>query len=57
MNTFAEPETAPASPLEHGLRPHFQALARFDSTRALEASPLSDHDPVLLDFVLAPGGE
>lgn len=40
MNTFAAPETRPASPLEHRLRPHFQALARFDSTAALEASDL-----------------
>ena len=40
MNTFAEPETCPAPPLEHGLRPHFRELARFDSTAALEASGL-----------------
>ena len=40
MNTFAEPETQAPSPLEHRLRPHFQALAGFDSTTALEASAL-----------------
>ncbi len=28
------------SPLEHDLGPHFRSLARFDSTKALEASPL-----------------
>ncbi|MCA1555731.1 MAG: hypothetical protein LC747_03475, partial [Acidobacteria bacterium] len=33
-----EPETA--SPLDHTLAPHFPALAEFDSTKALTASPL-----------------
>ncbi|MET0625201.1 MAG: endonuclease/exonuclease/phosphatase family protein [Pyrinomonadaceae bacterium] len=31
---------ADTSPLEHGLGPHFAELARFHSTKALEASPL-----------------
>jgi endonuclease/exonuclease/phosphatase family metal-dependent hydrolase len=35
-----EPETGAASPLDHELAPHFPALARFDSTRTLAASPL-----------------
>ncbi|HLM57964.1 MAG TPA: endonuclease/exonuclease/phosphatase family protein [Pyrinomonadaceae bacterium] len=40
MNTFAPQETPAAPPLEHGLGPHFPALAQFDSTQALESSPL-----------------
>jgi endonuclease/exonuclease/phosphatase family metal-dependent hydrolase len=40
MNTYALQETAPASPLRHELGTHFQELARFDSTKALEASTL-----------------
>lgn len=40
MNTSALQETAPASPLRHELGTHFQELARFDSTKALEASTL-----------------
>jgi endonuclease/exonuclease/phosphatase family metal-dependent hydrolase len=39
MNTTARQESS-RSPLEHGLGPHFLELARFNSTRALEASPL-----------------
>jgi endonuclease/exonuclease/phosphatase family metal-dependent hydrolase len=35
-----EPETEAASPLDHTLAPHFPALAGFDSTRTLAASPL-----------------
>ncbi|HEV2862021.1 MAG TPA: endonuclease/exonuclease/phosphatase family protein [Pyrinomonadaceae bacterium] len=40
MNTFAPQETPAAPPLAHGLGTHFPALARFDSTKALESSPL-----------------
>lgn len=40
MDTPAVMNAAPASPLEHGLGPHFPELARFHSTKALEASPL-----------------
>jgi endonuclease/exonuclease/phosphatase family metal-dependent hydrolase len=40
MNTLSLQQTADASPLEHTLRPHFPELARFHSTKALEASPL-----------------
>jgi endonuclease/exonuclease/phosphatase family metal-dependent hydrolase len=40
METAALHETAHASPLAHGLGPHFKELARFGSTRALEASEL-----------------
>jgi endonuclease/exonuclease/phosphatase family metal-dependent hydrolase len=40
MNTPSPQRTAAASPLEHSLGPHFQELARFHSTKALEASPL-----------------
>ena len=40
MNTATRQKTRPASALEHGLGPHFAALARFDSTKALEASDL-----------------
>ncbi|MCA1618002.1 MAG: endonuclease/exonuclease/phosphatase family protein, partial [Acidobacteria bacterium] len=40
MDTLASQKPAPASPLEHSLGPHFQELARFHSTKALEASPL-----------------
>ena len=40
MKTPALQEAAPASPLAHELGPHFHELARFDSTKALEASPL-----------------
>src|SRR5829696_6725549 len=40
MNTPARQKAAPASPLTHGLGPHFPELARFHSTKALEASPL-----------------
>jgi endonuclease/exonuclease/phosphatase family metal-dependent hydrolase len=40
MDTLDSQQTAHASPLEHSLAPHFQELARFHSTKALEASPL-----------------
>ena len=40
MNTLSLQRTTPASPLEHSLRPHFGELARFHSTKALEASAL-----------------
>src|SRR3954469_7595528 len=40
MNTSKLQETEHASPLEHDLGAHFQELARFDSTKALEATPL-----------------
>ncbi|HEV3469997.1 MAG TPA: endonuclease/exonuclease/phosphatase family protein [Pyrinomonadaceae bacterium] len=40
MNTAVATETRAAAPLEHSLRPHFKALAQFDSTKALAASPL-----------------
>ena len=40
MNTSTLQETAHASPLEHDLGAHFQELARFDSTKTLEAAPL-----------------
>jgi endonuclease/exonuclease/phosphatase family metal-dependent hydrolase len=40
MNTSTLQETKHASPLEHELGAHFAELARFDSTKALEASPL-----------------
>ncbi|HEX8353749.1 MAG TPA: endonuclease/exonuclease/phosphatase family protein, partial [Pyrinomonadaceae bacterium] len=40
MDTLVSKKAAPASPLEHKLRPHFPELARFHSTKALEASPL-----------------
>ena len=41
MNTSTLQETAhAASPLEHDLGAHFQELARFHSTKALEATPL-----------------
>ncbi|HEX8719285.1 MAG TPA: endonuclease/exonuclease/phosphatase family protein [Pyrinomonadaceae bacterium] len=40
MDTPDLQQTATPSPLEHSLRPHFARLARFDSTKALEASPL-----------------
>ncbi len=40
MNRPSPQRTAAASPLEHSLRPHFSELARFHSTKALEASPL-----------------
>ncbi|HWS53618.1 MAG TPA: endonuclease/exonuclease/phosphatase family protein [Pyrinomonadaceae bacterium] len=40
MNTALATETRAGSPLEHSLRPHFKALARFDSTKALAASSL-----------------
>ncbi len=35
-----EPDIEAASPLDHELAPHFPALAAFDSTRTLAASPL-----------------
>src|SRR5215207_5184641 len=40
MDTPSLQQTASPSPLEHSLRPHFRELARFRSTKALEASPL-----------------
>jgi endonuclease/exonuclease/phosphatase family metal-dependent hydrolase len=40
MNTLVLQQTASRSPLEHQLGPHFAELARFHSTKALEASPL-----------------
>ena len=39
MNTIVRQESS-RSPLEHSLGPHFQELARFDSTKALAGSPL-----------------
>ncbi len=40
MDTLVRQQAASRSPLEHSLGPHFQELARFHSTKALEASPL-----------------
>lgn len=40
MDTPSPQPTAAPSPLEHSLRPHFAELARFQSTKALEASAL-----------------
>src|SRR5215212_4272785 len=40
MNTPTLQETTHASPLVHELGAHFPALARFGSTKELEASPL-----------------
>jgi endonuclease/exonuclease/phosphatase family metal-dependent hydrolase len=40
MDTLVRQEPATRSPLEHSLSPHFEELARFHSTKALEASPL-----------------
>ncbi|HZH89605.1 MAG TPA: endonuclease/exonuclease/phosphatase family protein [Pyrinomonadaceae bacterium] len=40
MSYTIEPETEAASPLDHKLTPHFPALAGFDSTKTLAASPL-----------------
>jgi len=40
MNTPTLQETTHASPLGHGLGAHFPELARFGSTKELEASPL-----------------
>ncbi|HEX8147758.1 MAG TPA: endonuclease/exonuclease/phosphatase family protein [Pyrinomonadaceae bacterium] len=40
MDTPSLQQTANPSPLEHSLRPHFRELARFHSTKALEASGL-----------------
>ena len=40
MNTSTLQETTHASPLEHELGAHFAELARFRSTKELEASPL-----------------
>src|SRR5829696_8384416 len=40
MDTLSLQKTPPASPLGHDLGPHFRELARFHSTKALEASPL-----------------
>ena len=40
MNTSTLQETSHASPLEHELGAHFPELARFRSTKELEASPL-----------------
>jgi endonuclease/exonuclease/phosphatase family metal-dependent hydrolase len=40
MNTVTCEKAPTAAALEHSLRPHFAALARFDSTKALEASEL-----------------
>jgi hypothetical protein len=40
MDTLSLQQTANPSPLEHSLRPHFGELARFQSTKALEASAL-----------------
>ncbi|HVF48882.1 MAG TPA: endonuclease/exonuclease/phosphatase family protein, partial [Pyrinomonadaceae bacterium] len=39
-NTITLPETPATSPLEHNLGAHFDALARFPSTKALRASAL-----------------
>src|SRR5256714_2198064 len=40
MNTFVRQQSSSASPLEHRLKEHFSELARFNSTKALEDSPL-----------------
>src|SRR5215207_7344534 len=40
MDTLSLQKTPPASPLGHDLGPHFRELARFHSTKALEASTL-----------------
>src|SRR5215212_3190160 len=40
MDTLSLQPTADPAPLEHSLRPHFRELARFHSTKALEASTL-----------------
>jgi endonuclease/exonuclease/phosphatase family metal-dependent hydrolase len=40
MDTLSLQKTTDASPLEHNLGPHFRELARFHSTKALEASTL-----------------
>ncbi|HEX8118529.1 MAG TPA: hypothetical protein VF521_14735, partial [Pyrinomonadaceae bacterium] len=40
MDTLSLQPNVNPSPLEHSLRPHFGELARFQSTKALEASPL-----------------
>lgn len=40
MDTLSLQPTANPSPLEHSLRPHFRELARFHSTKTLEASAL-----------------
>src|SRR5690349_20817148 len=40
MNTSTLQETTHASPLAHELGAHFAELARFHSTKELEASPL-----------------
>ncbi|MCA1565571.1 MAG: endonuclease/exonuclease/phosphatase family protein [Acidobacteria bacterium] len=40
MSHTIEPETGAASPLDHQLTPRFPALAAFDSTKTLLASPL-----------------
>src|ERR1044072_9521740 len=40
MNTSTLQETTHASPLAHELGAHFNELARFGSTKELEASPL-----------------
>jgi endonuclease/exonuclease/phosphatase family metal-dependent hydrolase len=40
MNTVVCQKTSPPSPLGHRLTPHFRELARLDSTKSLEASPL-----------------
>jgi endonuclease/exonuclease/phosphatase family metal-dependent hydrolase len=40
MDTLSLQQQAPESPLAHDLGPHFRELARFHSTKALEASPL-----------------
>lgn len=47
-----EPQTA-ISPLEHGLRPYFPALARFSSTRELRASALYAQLRPTIERVLA----
>src|SRR5215207_40247 len=40
MDTLSLQRTAGPSPLAHSLGPHFRELARYHSTKALEASPL-----------------
>ncbi len=40
METLSLQQTADRSPLEHSLNPHFGELARFHSTKSLEASAL-----------------
>jgi endonuclease/exonuclease/phosphatase family metal-dependent hydrolase len=40
MDTLVLQKTSQPSPLVHRLAPHFRELARFNSTRSLEASPL-----------------